>query len=213
MRMLSANARTLRSRSNNEQINGTPEPASDGQLNLTGRGAVRRGDDGGKKRGATYMYIALVYILFLSGCSESGGNPVAQIDTDSRVNEFNFPIQEWDGKNWVYSQSQVFTETVWRFTGSVSRADGRVIVAGGYMITMTNPNARRVNITIGELRFLDTNDITIADYDVSPDDDFSIDPGGSVRRSGDFEIELLSLDSLDLIVFLGIMAKSSFEVV
>ena len=54
---------------------------------------------------------------------------------------------------------------------------------------MTNPNARRVNITIGELRFLDTNDIAIADYDVSPNDDFSIAPGGSVRRSGDFAIE------------------------
>ena len=79
------------------------------------------------------------------------------------------------------------------------------------MITMTNPNSRRVNIAIGELRFLDSNDITIADYDVSPDDDFSLDPGGYVRRSGNFEIVLLSLDSLDLIVFLGIMAKSSFE--
>jgi len=172
---------------------------------------VRRGDDGGK-HGVTYMYIVLVYLLFLFGCSETVKNPVVHIDTDSRVNEFNFPIQEWDGKHWVYSPSQVFTETAWRFTGSASRADGRLIVAGGYMITMTNPNARRVNITIGELRFLDTNDITVADYDVSPDDDFSIDPGGSVRRSGDFEIELLSLDILDLIVFLGIMAKSSFEV-
>ena len=77
---------------------------------------------------------------------------------------------------------------------------------------MTNPNARRVNITIDELRFLDTNDITIADYDVSPNDDFFIDPGGSVRRSGDSEIELLSLDILDLIVSLGIMARNSFEV-
>ena len=77
---------------------------------------------------------------------------------------------------------------------------------------MTNPNARRVNITIGELRFLDTNDFTIADSDVSPNDDFSIDPGGPVRRSGDSEIELLSLDILNLIVFLGIVAKNSFEV-
>ena len=126
---------------------------------------MRRGDDGGK-HGVTYMYIVLVYLLFLFGCSETVKNPVVHIDTDSRVNEFNFPIQEWDGKNWVYSPSQVFSETVWRFTGSASRADGRVIVAGGYMITMTNPNARRVNITIGELRFLDTNDITIADCDV-----------------------------------------------
>ena len=47
---------------------------------------------------------------------------------------------------------------------------------------------------------------------VSPDNDFWIDPGDSVRRSGDFEIELLSLDILDLTVFLGIMARSSFEV-
>ena len=68
---------------------------------------MRRGDDGGK-HGVTYMYIVLVYLLFLFGCSETVKNPVVHIDTDSRVNEFNFPIQEWDGKNWVYSPSQVF---------------------------------------------------------------------------------------------------------
>ena len=158
-----------------------------------------------------HSLILAAHLLFLAGCSENASNPVAHIDTEPRVNEFNFPIQEWDGENWVYSQSQVFTDTIWRITGSARRADGRFIVAGGYLITMTNPNSRRVNITIGELRFLDSNDITIADYDVSPDDDFSLDPGGSVRRSGNFEIVLLSLDSLDLIVFLGIMAKSSFE--
>ena len=164
------------------------------------------------------MNINIIFVSLLAlslwGCSDDSAKvtalPEPTLDTAPVKHTGTFPLDEWNGAKWIDSGQSISLETTWRFIGSVE-VDTGLKVSGGYTIKFTNPTNRVVEVGIIKLKFYDNVDITIAEYDIIPDDTFNIDPSEEITRNGTFEITVGSLEVTELITEMGIWAYAGFK--
>jgi hypothetical protein len=159
---------------------------------------------------ANIVFVSL-FALYLWGCGDDSPTASkATLDTAPRTDSLTYVIQEWNGSEWINSIHSVSVESSWRFVSSVEEDRG-LSVSGGYTLTLTNPTDRVVLYRIGKLKFYDSSDIAIAEYDVIPQDEFNIEPSGKFTRTGTFNITVANLEVTELITRMGLTASCGFK--
>tara|TARA_R110000744_G_scaffold369584_1_gene479850 strand:+ start:130 stop:624 length:495 start_codon:yes stop_codon:yes gene_type:complete len=162
-----------------------------------------------------FLYLLLI-LLILPIISCSDDNPTASkptLDTTPKAQGDRFGgIDRWDGDNWVSAERIATINTTWRFISYSGDLDndtgGRV--TGGYTVKFTNPANELLNVRIGTFRFFDELDILIDEFNVIPDDEFTIQANSSRTRNGSFNFTVANLAVTELIVRMGIGGRLSF---
>ncbi len=109
-----------------------------------------------------FLYSCLLFFIY--GCSSS--SPTAPtLDTKTKVFDSYYPINKWDGEDWIATSGKLDMSVSWRFI-SDSDADEGVEIKVGYAIEFSNPTDNDVEVRISKLSFYDIDGIPIYQADV-----------------------------------------------
>ena len=162
----------------------------------------------------TLLLFALLPIIACSD-DDKPTAPTPTLNTTPRTEtDSYFYINQWDGSNWVATTSQVNLQTTWRFTsydGITSGVDNGGTISGGYTIEFTNTSNKLVDGRISKIMLYDSIGITIAEFDVYPDDEFTIMGNGSTKRTGTFRVEVVNLAEAELITAMSMFGGFYYD--
>ena len=154
-----------------------------------------------------------MFLMFLSyGCGED--NPTAPVPTlDTTMKEQpggSYPINEWDGDNWIDTGFLLnVKQKDWRFISHSDREFGGVSIKGGYTVGTSNPTDNDVLYKISKIVFKDVSGIPITESVYFDKVERIVRANSDDNYAGSFELHVDNLDVANQITQMSLWGSAS----